>query len=100
MMGTRQRVDFDDAASFAHALGHATRLQIVYTLGIGGPQTVKGLCQRLALPQPRVSHHLKILRLTGLVRREQRGNAALYSRVRRPAAGEQVLRILLADGPE
>jgi DNA-binding transcriptional ArsR family regulator len=48
------------------ALAEPHRFQIVELL-LGGPQPVGGLVDRLGLPQPQVSKHLRVLSESGLV---------------------------------
>ena len=44
-----------------------------------GPQSVGMLCETLELSQPTASHHLALLRMTGLVHRQRRGKQMFYS---------------------
>lgn len=64
----------------AHLLGilsHETRLNIVLFLA-PGPATVTGICEHLELTQSNTSHHLRILRDTGLVTDERDGKFVIY----------------------
>ncbi len=64
----------------AHVLGvlsHETRLNLVLTLA-QGPASVTELCEHLALAQSNASHHLGILRTTGLVVDEREGQFVIY----------------------
>jgi ArsR family transcriptional regulator len=44
-----------------------------------GTRTVGSLCKELKLPQPTTSHHLALLRMSGMVRRERKGKEMFYS---------------------
>ncbi len=54
------------------------RLLILYLLA-ERPLTVSQLTEALGVPQPTVSHHLRILRERGLVTRERHGQSTSYS---------------------
>jgi DNA-binding transcriptional ArsR family regulator len=60
------------------ALSDPTRLLILYTLH-QHPYNVSELAQKLDVPQPTVSRHLKILRERSLVRAQRQGAAVFYS---------------------
>lgn len=61
-----------------YALGDVKRLMILYLLS-AAPHTVNDIAADLNLPQPTVSHHLKILRERRLVRAEREGTSVHYS---------------------
>lgn len=64
----------------AHLLGllsHETRLNIILFL-VQGPGTVSEICDELGLPQSNASHHLGILRNSGLVTDERDGQFVIY----------------------
>ena len=60
-----------------NAIGDGCRRQILTSLG-GGESSVGELIDRLHLPQPQVSKHLKVLRDVGLVRCRTSGRHRLY----------------------
>ena len=60
------------------ALSDETRLGLCLALQ-EGERNVTALCARLKLPQPRVSHHLALLRLHGLVKNRRQGKEVYYS---------------------
>ena len=66
-----------NAAHILGVLSHETRLNIVLMLA-QGQATVSEICEYLQLPQPNVSHHLGILRNTGLVCDEREGQFVIY----------------------
>jgi ArsR family transcriptional regulator len=59
------------------ALGDVNRLLLLYAL-VDEPKSVGELAQRVGLPQPSVSHHLRILRESGVVDTERRGKLIYY----------------------
>ena len=59
------------------ALADSNRLRIVELLR-GGPQSVNEIVQKLALTQPLVSKHLRVLRGTGLVRVRPHAQQRVY----------------------
>ena len=66
-----------DLALLFKALADPTRVSIVNRLA-AGECCVCDLTAVFELSQPTVSHHLRILRDTGLVEAERRGTSALY----------------------
>ena len=64
-------------AELCSALADSTRLIILYALS-DQPANVSELTQRLDLPQPTISRHLKILRDGGLVRATRQGMNVQY----------------------
>ena len=60
------------------ALGDPKRLMILYTIS-EQPHSVSELALQLDIPQPTVSHHLKILRERGIVNTEREGTSIYYS---------------------
>lgn len=65
------------AARVLRLLSHRTRLRIVLALA-QGPATVSEVCDHLGISQSNASHHLSILRNTGLVRDEREGQFVVY----------------------
>ncbi len=65
-------------AQVFRVLGDPTRLRIWNVLQ-GGERNVTALCKRLKVPQPTVSHHLGILRMSGLVINRRSGKEIFYS---------------------
>ena len=78
-------------------LSDETRLQILLFLARVGESHVTGLCKRLRQSQPAVSHHLALLRVSGLIeaRREGKHN---YYRVRTEQFGELLGQLYDASG--
>ena len=65
-------------ASLLKVLADETRLAVVRQL-IDGPKHVGEINESLGLEQSLLSHHLRILRESGLVNSERDGKAVLYS---------------------
>lgn len=76
-------LDVDAAERLAHifkALGDPTRVRLLSLIAAtdGGEACICDLTEPVALSQPTVSHHMKLLVDAGLVTREQRGKWAYY----------------------
>ncbi len=72
-----------EAERLAHvfkALGDPTRVRLLSLIAAtdGGEACICDLTEPVALSQPTVSHHMKLLVEAGLVTREQRGKWAYY----------------------
>ncbi len=67
-------------ADVLRALADPARVKIVNLLATrGAPLPAEEFVEPLGLSQPTVSHHLKKLTESGLLRREQRGRFAFFS---------------------
>ena len=66
-----------DLADICRMLGDPTRVLILAAL-TDGAKSVGALCDKLKLPQPTVSHHLALLRGTGLAQRQRKGKEMYY----------------------
>lgn len=75
-------------AQVCQGLADPKRILLLYALA-EGPRRVTDLAEMLDLPQPTVSHHLKILRERGLVTADQEGTAVYYA-----LADERVIQAL------
>ena len=67
-----------DAAQALSCLADPTRLQILLAL-TGREVNVAALCRLVGRMQPSISHHLSILRRTGIVTARKQGKAVYYS---------------------
>mgnify|MGYP001054298061 FL=1 len=85
--GLRQEITLLHA-QVCQGLADPKRILILYALA-DGPRRVTDLADALGVPQPTVSHHLKILRERGLVVAEQEGTAVYYA-----LADERVIQAL------
>lgn len=68
----------EDLAQLFRLLSDQTRLRIVLLLA-EGPSNVGNLCDRLDLPQPTVSHHLGLLRMSKVILNQRSGKQVIYS---------------------
>jgi DNA-binding transcriptional ArsR family regulator len=59
------------------ALGDETRLRMIGLLAEIGPMPVNQLSREVALSQPLISWHLRILRLAGIVDTERQGRTVI-----------------------
>ncbi len=66
-----------NSAQLAKSLADENRLRILQCLG-EGKQSVSALVEKLGLSQPLVSHHLRELKRTCLVRVERKGPFIYY----------------------
>lgn len=82
----------DELAGRFKALADPARIAIVNRLAAAGELCVCDLNATLALAQPTVSHHLRILREAGLVEASRRGTWAFYRLV--PEAMRELRRTL------
>ncbi len=76
--------DIDDAAaeelaSTLRVLADPARLRLLGIIGRAGEACVCDLTSPVGLSQPTISHHLRLLRDAGFIRREQRGKWAFYA---------------------
>ncbi len=84
-------------ASICGALADPKRILILYLL-VEGPLNVNALVEKLQLPQPTVSRHLKVLRVRGLVTAERDRQSVYYELSdRRVIKALDLLRAVLAD---
>jgi len=68
--------DSGECAKILTALGDETRLKIVQLL-LKGEKSVSEIVQSLSMGQPQASHHLSILRASGLVGTRREGNKVI-----------------------
>ena len=83
-------------ANALRVLADPARLRLLSLIGANpnGEACVCDLTEPLGLSQPTVSHHLKVLRDSGLLEREQRGRWAYYRLLPEPI---ELLRSALAQ---
>jgi ArsR family transcriptional regulator len=68
---------FDLQAKLCQTLGQSIRLKIINLLK-SGPQCVTSIAEMIDTPQPTVSRHLTVLRSTGILTRQRRGQEVFY----------------------
>ena len=78
-------------------LSDETRLRILFYLAQNNELHVTDLCSRLGQSQPAVSHHLALLRVSGLIESRREGKHNFYS-VRTDHFGELLVNLFSASG--
>jgi len=78
-------------------LSDETRLRILLYLAQSQEMHVTDLCNRLGQSQPAVSHHLALLRVSGLIESRREGKHNFYS-VRADHFGELLISLFSATG--
>lgn len=86
-----------DLVQVARLLSDETRLRILFFLAQHGELHVSDLCERLGLSQPAVSHHLALLRVSGLIEARREGKHNFYS-IQADAFGELLVSLFSALG--
>jgi ArsR family transcriptional regulator len=86
-----------DAVQVFRLLSDETRLRILLYLSQAGELHVTDLCNRLGQGQPAVSHHLALLRVSGLIEPRREGKHNFYS-LRAEAFGDLVVGLLSMSG--
>ena len=71
--------EFDRCSQKLAALAEPTRLHIAHRLMARGPACVTELARELGIAIPMASHHLRQLRVAGIVQSYQRGRIVTYS---------------------
>jgi len=70
--------ELEPVSALFKALGSPLRLAVVTALDDAGPLCVHELVSRLAVPQPLVSQHLRVLREADVLRGVRRGKEIAY----------------------
>src|SRR5512135_2028455 len=78
-------------------LSDETRLRILFYLAQNNELHVTDLCNKLGQSQPAVSHHLALLRVSGLIESRREGKHNFYS-VRTDHFGELLVNLFSATG--
>jgi DNA-binding transcriptional ArsR family regulator len=86
-----------DLAQVFKLLSDETRLRILLYLAQNQELHVTDLCNRLGQSQPAVSHHLALLRVSGLIESRREGKHNFYS-VRTDHFGELLVDLFSATG--
>jgi ArsR family transcriptional regulator len=86
-----------DLVQMSRLLADETRLRILFYLLQEQELHVTDLCDRLGQSQPAVSHHLALLRVSGLIESRREGKHNFYS-VRAEAFGELLTTLFSATG--
>jgi DNA-binding transcriptional ArsR family regulator len=69
--------DLEPLVAVFRLLSDKTRLNILMLLA-AGERNVSSLCDELRLPQPTVSHHLGLLRMSNLITNRRDGKQVFY----------------------
>jgi DNA-binding transcriptional ArsR family regulator len=69
--------DLEQLSNLLRLLSDKTRLNILLMLS-GGERNVTSLCDALKLPQPTVSHHLGLLRMSNVITGRRDGKQVFY----------------------
>ncbi len=69
--------DLEPLVGLFRLLSDKTRLNILMLLS-KGERNVTSLCEELGLPQPTVSHHLGLLRMSNLIGNRRNGKQVFY----------------------
>src|SRR5688572_19443333 len=77
----------EQLANLFRLLSDRTRLNILLMLA-DGERNVTNLCENLRLPQPTVSHHLGLLRMSSAIGNRRDGKQVFYSLDGRVHVGE------------
>lgn len=77
-MMSENPIIFELQAKLCQTLAQPVRLRIINLLK-DGPQCVTSIAEFLKIPQPTISRHLTVLRSTGMVTRERRGQEVFYA---------------------
>lgn len=89
----------ETAAKLFKALSDPIRIRLLSLISRapGGEACFCDLAEDFAMPQPSLSHHLRVLVTAGILERERRGTWSWYRLVPEPLAALEVL--LRAGGP-
>jgi ArsR family transcriptional regulator len=68
-----------DLVQVARLVSDETRLRILFDLVKNGELNVTDICNRLGQSQPAISHHLALLRVSGLIEPRREGKHNFYS---------------------
>ncbi len=86
-----------DLVQVFRLLSDESRLRILFYLAQNQELHVTDLCDRLGQSQPAVSHHLALLRVSGLIEARREGKHNFYS-VRSEAFGDLLVSLFSASG--
>ena len=86
-----------DLAQVFKLMSDETRLRILLYLAQNSELHVTDLCNRLGQSQPAVSHHLALLRVSGLIESRREGKHNFYS-VRGDHFGDLLVELFAATG--
>lgn len=70
--------DFKRSARLLDGLADPTRVRILCLLGAQGRMSVSAIAARFTMTRPAISHHLKVMLDSGLLRNEKSGQEVYY----------------------
>ena len=76
--GAPSEEQLEQLATLFRLLSDRTRLNLLMLLA-DGERNVTSLCEELRLPQPTVSHHLGLLRMSSVIGNRRDGKQVFYS---------------------
>src|SRR5690349_10133193 len=76
--GPVSETELEQLASLFRLLSDRTRLNLLMILA-DGERNVSSLCEALQLPQPTVSHHLGLLRMSNVIENRRDGKQVFYA---------------------
>src|SRR5438034_2116159 len=76
--GPVSEAELEQLASLFRLLSDRTRLNLLFMLA-DGERNVTSLCEALGLPQPTVSHHLGLLRMSNVIENRRDGKQVFYA---------------------
>lgn len=92
-VGISRRIDVQNEDELEHLaalfrlLSDRTRLNLLFLLA-DGERNVSALCDSMRLPQPTISHHLGLLRMSHIIANRREGKQVFYSLNGRVTVGE------------
>ena len=92
-VGISKRIDVQNEDELEHLaalfrlLSDRTRLNLLFLLA-DGERNVSALCDSMRLPQPTISHHLGLLRMSHIIANRREGKQVFYSLNGRVTVGE------------
>ena len=89
---TRTPEQLEHLANLFRLLSDRTRLNLLLLLS-DGEKNVTSLCETLHLPQPTVSHHLGLLRMSNIISNRRDGKQVFYSLEERVSVSDDSLDI-------
>ena len=71
-------MDIEKITEVLQALSDPARLQIIYLLGEKGPMNVNAISANFSVSRPAISHHLKVLKSSKIVKATKKGQEVEY----------------------
>ena len=95
--GQQKDLELEPLVGLFRLLSDKTRMNILLLLA-KGERNVTSLCEELGLPQPTVSHHLGLLRMSNLIGNRRNGKQVFYGLNGRVEPGpDRGLQVVMED---